>query len=136
MRERQAGILCCMTQRKRSRLAVLTLAVAPLVLVACGGGSSGDQVSSSPDQNKFCELASDLAGEVPESYVGSDEHVEDVNTLLAEASDEIRDDLTTFRNYIRSDVSPDNPDSNVVENWPVGVQGAVENIGEYIDRTC
>lgn len=59
-----------------------------------------------------------------------------MNTLLAAAPAEIRDDLTTFRDYLRSDVSPEDPDSNLVENWPIGVQNASESVQQYIARTC
>lgn len=85
----------------------------------------------------FCARAASLAGERPEAYVGSAEHVRDVEGLAAVAPAEIRAELEVFRGFLAGGgVDPANPDSNLTENWPAQVQAAMSKVKEYIAAHC
>jgi hypothetical protein len=85
----------------------------------------------------FCARAASLAGERPEAYVGSAEHVRDVEGLAAVAPVEIRPELEILRDFLADGgVDPANPDSNLTENWPARIQAAVSKVTEYIAAHC
>lgn len=130
---------------------VLIVAVA-LVVTSCSDAATSDEgtnavaensavaaddsLSTEPDS--FCVQYLSLQGEVPESYVGSDEHLADIESLQSVAPEAIVDELTTFRDYIGSGAvdSTNDPDSNLVENWPVDVVAATTEIVAFGDSTC
>ena len=86
--------------------------------------------------SEFCARAA-RAGERPEAYVGSAEHVRDVEGLAAAAPAEIRAELDVVRELLASGgVDPANPDSNLSETWPAEVQAAVGKVTEYIATHC
>jgi hypothetical protein len=85
----------------------------------------------------FCTRAAALAGERPEAYVGSAEHVRDVEGLAAVAPVEIRAEIGVLRDFLANGgVDPANPDSNLTENWPARIQAAVSKITDYIAAHC
>lgn len=89
------------------------------------------------DVRAYCGVADDLAGERPESYVGSSEHQADVRALAAVAPEQIRDAVDTYRGFLASGaVDPADPDSNLTENWPTDVRAAIEQIVEFNATTC
>jgi len=108
--------------RTRNRVAALAGAAA-LVAAGFAGfaelGSDRAKVSTTPaDQPpvssaEFCRQAPRPGDERPASYVGSDEHVADLDALVAVAPAPVHDDLTRFRNYVDADVEPARPDSRL-----------------------
>ena len=86
----------------------------------------------------FCEEYAGLQGEVSESYVGSAEHLADVERLLAVAPDSVSAELVIFRDYLSSGVidSAADPESNSTENWPAEVQAAIGNVQTFWEENC
>lgn len=86
----------------------------------------------------FCVEYASLQGEQPESYVGSSEHLADIDGLLVVAPDPVTADLITFRAYVSSGVidSEGDPESNLTENWPDEVQTAVTNTQTFAEENC
>jgi len=110
---------------------------------ACSGSdevSSDTAVSSEPTASldEFCEQYELPQGERPESYVGSQEQIEDIENLRTVALDAVSKDLSTFSDYLSSGAidSQADPDSNLIENWPEDVQTAVEKIQAFGTETC
>lgn len=125
---------------------VMLAALLALSVVACsrdetrGAAPTTAAVASQDDDGDvaaFCAEMSRLGGERPEAYVGSSEHVEDVEALGAVAPSRIRSDVEVYRAFLASGAAAsDDPDSNLTENWPSAVQDAVARIMVYEDETC
>jgi hypothetical protein len=104
-----------------------------------GSASAAMLGPMTPPENlsTFCARAASLAGERPEAYVGSAEHVRDVEGLLAVAPAEIRPELEVLRDFLANGgVDPASPDSNLTVNWPAQVKAAVSKVTEYIAAHC
>jgi hypothetical protein len=86
----------------------------------------------------FCKEFTALAGERPESYVGSAEHLADIERLLALAPEPIVGDLAVYRDFLDSGAidSENDPDSNLFENWPNEVQAAVSAVQTLGAEQC
>ena len=117
--------------------------------VALGACADDDDEATGPDAEEssaldeaasvegFCAELALLDGERPESYVGSDEHISDVERLLAASPPEIQSEVERFRDFLASGaVSADAPDSNLHDNWPTEVQAAVTAIADYRAGNC
>ena len=114
------------------------LAVATLVvfLTAGCGNDSTPSGAGAMSSGAFCAQASELDAETPESYVGSDVHLADLDRLVAVAPVQIRDELVAYRNYVDESVKPFEPDSVLVENWPSDIQVLVADIQRFIADRC
>lgn len=131
-----------------SRSAWVLVFVAVSILGACsndGSSSPADTASASVtagvdatvDTNAYCDRIATLEGEHPEAYVGSAEHIADIQSLLGVAPADVMDPLTRFSAFLASGaVDPANPDSNLIDNWPPDVQIALEEIGAFNDFNC
>lgn len=122
-----------MHRRPRTTAALAPLLVAALALtgVACSEDDDGGD-----DRQAFCD-AVHARDDVPESYVGSPEHVRDLDDVLAVAPDDIRPDVQTFRDFLaEGGISPDDPESNLVENFPPEVREATEAVRTYTEEHC
>jgi hypothetical protein len=100
---------------------------------------SGDSTDSGPASvEAFCAEYASLQDRQPESYVGSSEHLADIDGLLAVAPDSMTSDLVTFRDYLSSGVidSDANPDSTMTENWPSEVQSAIASTQAFAAENC
>ncbi|HYI62207.1 MAG TPA: hypothetical protein VEW93_10425 [Acidimicrobiales bacterium] len=97
-----------------------------------------DPEPPSPEElARFCSTADALAGEKPEAYVGSAEHVADITALRDVAPAEIRTSLEAYRSFLaEGGVDPDDPGSNLTESWPPEIQAAVEAMTDYITTHC
>lgn len=84
----------------------------------------------------FCAEAERLPEEVPESWVGSADHIARLEALLAEAPEAIRPALETYSEFLSSGGVTDDPDSNLVENWPAEVDDAAVASREFIATNC
>ncbi len=87
----------------------------------------------------FCTTVTEQFGnEVPEEYVGSPQHVADIETLLEISPATIAAELADFRDFLASgavDPSTD-PDSNLIENWPPSTQDAINTIELFVADNC
>lgn len=140
---------------RTSRQLALSLALAGSLLLL-SGCSDGDEdattqnTASTPtaptpddadgedgdDLSEFCAEADRQPEVVPETFVGSAEHIAHIEALAAEAPDDIRPELETFRDFLTSGEVTDDPDSNLVENWPAEVAEAAEASREFIAANC
>jgi hypothetical protein len=85
----------------------------------------------------FCARVRSEPDEVPESYMGSPEHLVLVGEYLALAPEEIRADVEAFHDFlVEGGITPEDPDSNLVENFPPPVRQASLAIVDYTDRHC
>ena len=133
--------------RRTPVLATLVLS-AVSVLAGCSSedGSFATETTkaeTSPESNvtvdfsTYCELVAALEGERPEAYVGSAEHQADTEGLIEVAPEAVMEPLQTFAAFLSSGaIVPDDPESNVVENWPPEVQTAIGEIAAFNDSTC
>lgn len=129
----------------------------PLVLVACGDSSTatGQDVTAPPnsvasttapaesttaptaDLSAFCAELEALDGERPATYVGSAEHVADVERLAQVAPAVVADRIETYRAFLAGgSVDAFDPDSQLTESWPADVQGAISEIVAFADSAC
>lgn len=101
-------------------------------------GSDESADSGTASIKSFCLEYASLQGEQPESYVGSSEHLADIDGLLVVAPDSVTGDLTTFRDYIASGAidSARDPESNLTENWPDEVRSAATNTQAFAEKNC
>lgn len=81
-------------------------------------------------------MARALEGERPEAYVGSAEHLRDLDRLLVLAPEPIRAPLHTLRDFLSSGAVASDEETNLAEAWPPAVQDAVVAIRRYISTHC
>ncbi len=128
------------------RIGLLTLLVITTSTACSGSGEastpdteSRESTDSSPvSVEAFCVVYASLEGEQPESYVGSPEHLADIEGLLVVAPDEVAADLRVFRDYISSGAidSESDPESVQTENWPDDMQTAIANTQTFAAENC
>jgi hypothetical protein len=147
---------------RRSRTAATLLAATLLLGAAACGDDDGDEAAdgagaasatpttapSAPGTaatppadpvatEAFCARVGEEPDEVPESYMGSPEHIALVGEYLALAPDEIRADVEVFHDFlVEGGITPDDPDSNLVENLPPPVRAASLSIVDFTDEHC
>ena len=99
---------------------------------------AADVGGPSANLGDFCERFVALGGERPEEYVGSSEHLDDIESLLAVAPMDASDDLAIYRDYIASGAIDSNadPDSNLFDRWPADVQSAVLGVQAFGAENC
>lgn len=135
-----AGLLGTVDAMERPHHRSLRLLVALLcagLAIACGDddGQTGTEEGAG-DLVRFCEEAPDPAAEVPESYVGSSDHVADLRELRESAPDELRADLDLVIEHFEGSVDPADPDSQLTENFPQSVTVAITDVVTYIEDNC
>jgi len=110
--------------------------VAPLglAIVLAGPPASGSSRVSASE--RFCTQMKKLSGPVPESYVGSAKHVRDANKLVSEAPRGVHADVRAWRDYIRDHVSPGDPASQDIENFPRAIRAAISRIRSFTEQKC
>lgn len=85
----------------------------------------------------FCSYTADFDEEQPESYVGSAEHVADIQGMVDVAPEEIRAQAETYLAFlVGGGIDPDDPDTRLTETFPPEVRSAIEDITGYIETTC
>lgn len=98
--------------------------------------------ASTPDNSiatnsDYCAQVQDLSGERPETYVGSDEQLGDIDRLVSAAPAAVTDWLETYRAFLASGaVDPSKPDTQLADSWPTDVRQAVANLGDYDAENC
>jgi len=84
----------------------------------------------------FCSVYATLPSDTPESYVGSPEHLADIERLLDASPPAIAGEVESYRIYVASGNITADPASKDTENFPVLVRQAVEGIQAYASSTC
>ena len=118
--------------RRSVGVAFLCCAITALAL-AWSSSASTSQVS---ETKRFCNQIKKLSGPVPRSYVGSAKHIRDANKLVSEAPRGVRAYVKAWRDYIRDHVSPDDPASQDIENFPRAIQTAISRIQSFTEQKC
>ena len=86
----------------------------------------------------FCSMFASLQGEVPEEYVGSADHVTDIEALLAVAPTDVASEIDEYRAFLASgvvDASID-PESTQFDNWPSEIQAAILDVQAFANDAC
>lgn len=121
------------------RLPIVLVLALGLSSFACSDGEERTAPEPAPieqeDLDAFCDRADHLTGERPESYVGSDEHVEDTAQLAELAPADIRPHIERYRDFLAHGLG-DDPDTNLTENWPARIRSSVEKTQAYLDERC
>ena len=89
-----------------------------------------------PATTAFCDEAPDPSAEVAESYVGSAEHLDDLQRLRAVSPDEVLDDLDAIISHFEDEVDPADPDSQLMENFPDEVNEATRRVVAFTEEHC
>ncbi|HMJ77746.1 MAG TPA: hypothetical protein VK507_17325 [Iamia sp.] len=120
-----------------------------LALSGCGGDdddaagdppsttiSSPDAPDTTVDTEAFCAEMERLDVEQPEAYVGSDEHVADIEALIEVSPDEIRPAVERYRDFLTSGQITDDLESTQTDSWPEDVQADLAALEEYATSAC
>jgi len=89
-----------------------------------------------PIRPAYCEVLDSVMGERPESYVGSEAHLADIGRLQGAADPAIMQELKLYYDFVVDEVSPADPPSQEVENWPQPVRDALQRIDAHDSRLC
>lgn len=94
--------------------------------------------SSAASIPEFCVEFLAAPTDVPELWMGSQDHLDAVQVILDVAPAGLENDLVIFRDYVASGAidSQSDPDSNLTENWPTDVQDAVRRIFDFGNSNC
>ena len=99
-------------------------------------GAAEDASGAGAGTDRFCERFAALDREVPEDFVGSDEHLARLDELGRLAPAEVAGGLGTIRGHLADHVDPSEPDSDRIENYPGEVRRAVERVEAYRTERC
>ena len=128
----------------------LVVGVGLLVPGSCGssGSPSGEgaavpttaapATTAAPGDSEatFCAVYATLPTDTPESYVGSAEHLADIERLLDASPPEIAGQVESFRIYVASGNITADPASKDTANFPPLVRQDVEGIRAYAASNC
>ncbi|MGI9031828.1 MAG: hypothetical protein ACR2HP_17865 [Ilumatobacteraceae bacterium] len=98
--------------------------------------SVGPGEAVAPADVDFCVFYAELSGERPESYVGSQQHLDDIGSLSNVAPVDLQSDLQQLQDFLQDNVSPDRPESQMGDDWPVEIRAAIERIQTFVDDRC
>lgn len=101
-----------------------------------GALAADDTEPGSGDFAEFCENAPGPGEEVPQEYVGSDEHVADLRALRDQAPEEVVDDLDLIIGYFEDSVDPSDPESQMSDTFPDEVDDATGRMVAFILENC
>lgn len=121
-----------------------------LLLTGCSDDDAGTDAAGTADTTTattalegdaaataaFCDEAPDPSAEVAESYVGSAEHLDDLQRLRAVSPDEVLDDLDAIISHFEDEVDPADPDSQLMENFPDEVNEATRRVVAFTEEHC
>ena len=122
---------------------VLAMVTALGALGAAGCSSSGSDATAEVGQEdqgglppRYCEVYLDLPIDTPEAYVGSADHLADLDRLIATAPPSLTPALQTLRAHVASGAITSDPDTNLTENWPSEVRAAAERVQDSSESGC
>lgn len=129
---------CWHTEAMKRAAGLIVAAV--FVMASCSGSDSSETELAEPDTelSDFCDSFSVMLDDTAESYVGSNEHIEDLEALLDVAPPEVEADLTVFLDYLLTGAvdSTVDPDSTLTANWPPEVRDATQRAIDFGFTTC
>ncbi len=100
-------------QARNRRIAAVAgaapLVVGAVVVTADIRGNGRTKVSTAPAGQPFCQQAPKPDDAKPESYVGSQQHVADLEALVAVAPAAVHRDVIRLRDYVKASVEPTHP---------------------------
>lgn len=92
--------------------------------------------AGAPDAGDRCALAAPLLIARERPYIGSAEHVGELQALRDVTTGEEADDLDVLIAHYTHDVDPSRPSSQDVENFPADVQATALRVQERLTTTC
>ncbi|HVM03367.1 MAG TPA: hypothetical protein VM263_11915 [Acidimicrobiales bacterium] len=116
-----------------------------LLAAGCGDGQAdGEQAgpTAAPTSTttaaggRFCAVLAATDGEVEESYLGSPEHLAELDRMVAAAPVDVRPDVEAFRDHVVELVDPAVPGSADMARYPEPVRTAIGRIQAYRDAHC
>lgn len=113
-----------------------------LLAAGCGDGQAGGEqaaptsTTTAAGDSGFCALLAATDGEVEESYLGSPEHVADLDRMVAAAPADVRPDVKAFRDHVVELVDPAVPGSADIARYPEPARAAIGRIQAYRDAHC
>lgn len=148
-RRLQAGVLSALValtacgsaegESTASSAEAATSTMAPLVSATAPDSVAASIASTAvmSELVEFCRLAQATDDELPESFIGSTEHVEMVDALATAAPSEVRPHLETYRNYLSSGaIDHAYPETKDTENWPDEIRSATADAQAFISSNC
>jgi hypothetical protein len=130
----------------RKPAVALMMGLGLLLLGSCGSGSSPSgegavvvTTAAAPAgayAATFCTVFATLPTDTPESYVGSSEHLADVERLLAASPSAIAPQVESFRVFVASGAITSDPASKDTANFPPSVRQAIDDIRAYASANC
>lgn len=103
---------------------IVLLLIAALGLAGCGA-----------DLQAFCETFREV-DQAPSPPVGSDEHVQELDELVALAPDAVSSDIAAVRDYVEAEVSPEDPQSQSTSSYPPDVRRAAQRVDQFVQDNC
>jgi len=92
--------------------------------------------SSAENLEDFCVEAARSAEDVPQSYIGTDEHVAQLRQLATLAPATIRDELEVMAQHFQDNVDPSNPPSQFYDGFPESVKAAIGEVDRFVQEHC
>ncbi|MFP5375515.1 MAG: hypothetical protein ACLGIO_01870, partial [Acidimicrobiia bacterium] len=135
-------------RRAASPRRTVAAAVVGMALLAagCGDGQAGGEqagptaaptsTTTAAGSGRFCAVLAATDGEVEESYLGSPEHLAELDRMVAAAPDDVRPDVEAFRDHVVELVDPAVPGSADMARYPEPVRAAIGRIQAYRDAHC
>lgn len=143
------------TRRRGLRTWLLTVGLT-VTTAACGGDAVSEPANtdgtvtttdvempattsrgSATDLAAYCELMDEVSGERPSSYVGSAQHLADVERVASAAPAAVGDPIETYRAFLASGaVDPSASETQQTENWPAEIQDAIGSIQGFNADNC
>jgi hypothetical protein len=127
-------------RRWPTRAALLVVGLAALASAGCSSegdeGAGSAAIVAQPTTQDFCAVYREVPTDPPESYVGSDAHLQVVAELLGASPAEIEPAVETFHAFVVSGAITDVPSTKDRENWPTPVVRATDEIQAYGTAHC
>jgi hypothetical protein len=121
--------------------AVVVVGAVSAFVAGCGSDGAHESgaaaLSGGAGPDAFCVVYTGLPAEVPESYVGSAQHVAAIAALASAAPAELQPGLERVRQFLASGaVTPGDADSKLSDDWPADVRQAIEATQAYGASRC
>jgi hypothetical protein len=84
----------------------------------------------------FCAVYASAPTSVPESYVGSEENVAEVERLLEVSPEPVHASVQIVRDHLASGAVTSDPETKLRSNWPPEVQQAIDDLFAYVAANC
>jgi hypothetical protein len=106
------------------------------VATATAQQSPPDQPVREFDLAAFCDAVQPLIVPVPREYVGSADHVEDFDAVIAVAPDDLVESITIVRDHFEFDVHVSDPESQNFVNFPQDIQDTALEVDGAFREMC